>query len=207
MLMQNRVFLCMLTQLVAFLTSGLSILLLTAKLHWPFTVVTGFLGFVAILICVYHFYTVFKWEWVGQMERHHAISAVLCTLAFGFDLGTPSRTTWFTFAAFGTTLTAHMSFTLYKWVAANLHGNRPLYVAMVGAFFYSIVWAGCAASTIILGERSAGWARTNTYIVCALCGAEAVLLFGKGVWDAIKLVQKRRKKKPSTESNLDKEST
>jgi hypothetical protein len=192
MLMQNRVFLCMLIQFEAFSASGLSLILFTSRLHWPFTVVASFLGLVAFIVSAYHLYVFFEWRWAGHVKWYHAISAIFSISALAFDIVTPSRTTWFTLAAFGTTLAAHMIFTLYQHVAKDLstHENRPQFLAMACAFLIAMVWAGCAVSTIIMGASSTGWARINTYIVCGLCGAEAVLLIGVGIKDAVSLTRK-----------------
>jgi hypothetical protein len=188
-IMQNRAFLCMLVQFMAFFNSGLSLILLTAPLHWPFTIVATFLGLLAMIISAYHLHVFFEWRWLGHVQWYHFTSLTLCTSALGFDLATPSKTTWFTFTATGTTLATHMVFILY---AKSTAGNRPQFLAMLAAFFISIVWAGCAISTVVMSVGSTrGWARSSMYIVCSLSGAEAVLLVGIGIKNAIDWIRRR----------------
>lgn len=189
-LMQTRVFACMLVQFMAFFTSGLSLLLLTARLHWPFTVVAGFLGVLTIILSAYQLHTIFGWKWARHVEWYHPISGILCTSALAFDVVTPSKTTWFTYAAFGATLAAHMFFALFKHLVKPKIALPP---QAVGAFFLSLVWAGCAVTTLIMSAQSVGWARINTYIVCALSGAEAVLLAVTGFLHANELILERRR--------------
>jgi hypothetical protein len=193
-IMQNRVFLCMLVQFMAFFNSGISLILLTAKLHWPFTIVAIFLGLVSITISAYHLHVFFEWNWLKYVRRYHFISLVLGSSALAFDLVTPSKTTWFTFTTSGTTLAAHMVFMLHaKEVAdAGSEGKYPKILATSVQFFCSMLWAGCAISTAVISAGSiAGWARSNMYIVCSLSGAESVLLFSVGVMDAYKLIRDR----------------
>lgn len=196
-MMPYRVVFCMLVQFMASGVSGMSLILLAINFHWPFAIVAAFLFFAGTLVAAYHLVSLFGTQWFTKLKGQplHTISLVLCSTAFAFDLSTPSRSSWFTITTFGVTIIYHMIAVLYN---ASSHQDHPSILGICSVFVISGFWAACTVTTRILSRWFSGhWGQANMYVVCVLCGVEAAVLFGIGIYDSIQL-DKWRKSHPQS---------
>jgi hypothetical protein len=226
--MQGRVYLCMLFQFMAFFNSGVSLILLSAKLHWPFAIVFSALAILSSVVATYHLYEFFGLEWLKHVDRYHYTSVALCTVALALQLATPSLSTGFTVAAWGLSISTHIISLVYGTgddedtgkgaPKGKRHGKEdtkdgeeerkqepkasPSIYAVSAMFLDAVVWACCAvAAPFLRGWSFTGWTGISSYIVCIVSAAEAVLLFGIGIKGARQI---QDSKKGGSESDLEK---
>ncbi|KAJ2935014.1 hypothetical protein H1R20_g1987, partial [Candolleomyces eurysporus] len=183
--MEARIVFCMLIQFMASGLAGISLVLLSLSFDKAFTIVTAILFFAGIIISAYHLVALFGSQWFTKLRGQplHSISLVISTCAFGFDVSTPSPSSWFTITTFGFTVTYHMLAVLHN---RSSKGDRPRRLAIFGVALIAGCWVGCAIVTATLGHfREAHWHRDRVvmYLVISLASAEAAVLVAIGGFD------------------------
>ncbi|RXW19471.1 hypothetical protein EST38_g6397 [Candolleomyces aberdarensis] len=183
--MEARIVFCMLIQFMASGLAGISLVLLSLSFDKAFTIVTAILFFAGIIISAYHLVALFGSQWFTKLRGQplHSISLVISTCAFGFDVSTPSPSSWFTITTFGFTVTYHMLAVLHN---RSSKGDRPRRLAIFGVALIAGCWVGCAIVTATLGHfREAHWHRDRAvmYLVISLASVEAAVLVSIGGYD------------------------
>jgi hypothetical protein len=183
--MEARIVFCMLLQFMASGLAGMSLVMLCAEFDLAFTIVTAVLFFSGIVISAYHLISLFGLEWFKELKGQplHAISLVLSTVAFCFDVVSPSQSSWFTITTYGTTVTFHMMAVLH---AKSEHADRPRKVYAFVVLVIACMWAGCVAVTSVLRYqryegRSDLQEQVSRYVIASLAGVEALVLLVIGV--------------------------
>jgi MFS family permease len=183
--MEARIVFCMFLQFMASGLAGISLVMLCAEFDLAFTIVTAVLFFSGIAISAYHLISLFGSKWLSKVLKHplHAISLVLSTVAFCFDVVSPSQSSWFTISTYGSTVTFHMMAVLH---AKSPRGDRPRRFYAFIALVIACMWAGCIAVTLVLRfqryeGRSDLQEQVSRYVIASLAGVEALVLLIIGV--------------------------
>ncbi|RXW19359.1 hypothetical protein EST38_g6492 [Candolleomyces aberdarensis] len=196
--MKYRVVFCMILQFISGAVSGMSFILLTLNYDWSFAVVAGFLFFAGSVVAAYHLIALFGTQWLMRLwaQPLHILSLLLCSLAFSFDVSTPSRSSWFTITTFGVTIVYHTVAVLYNTSPYHQH---PSIAEICCVFVISMFWASCSVTTRILGRWFEGeWGLANMYVVCILSALEAAVLFAIGVINSVLLDRWIERNRPET---------
>ncbi|RXW12316.1 hypothetical protein EST38_g13537 [Candolleomyces aberdarensis] len=186
--MEARITLCMLIQFMASGVSGISLILLCLNLDKPFMIVTSILFFAGIVISTYHLVALFAGEYITALKKQplHVVSLLISTAAFGFDVSTPSPSSWFTITTYGFTMIYHMLAVLHNRTQREDTSPRRVYI--VAVLLITGCWAGCVAVTTTLRERHGQWENACRYVVLSLASAETAILLAIGIWDLFKRV-------------------
>ncbi|RXW20331.1 hypothetical protein EST38_g5513 [Candolleomyces aberdarensis] len=188
--MEARITLCMLIQFMASGVSGISLILLCLNLDKPFTIVTSIPFFAGIVISTYHLVVaLFGREYFTELRKQplHVVSLVISTAAFGFDVSTPSPSSWFTITTYGFTIIYHMLAVLHNRTQREDTSPRRVYI--VAVLLITGCWAGCAAVTATLREGRGRWENACGYVVLTLASVEAAILLAIGIWDLVERVK------------------
>ncbi|KAJ2935015.1 hypothetical protein H1R20_g1988, partial [Candolleomyces eurysporus] len=193
--MEARITLCMLIQFMASGVAGISLILLCLNLDKPFMIVTSILFFAGIVISTYHLVALFAEEWFSELTKQplHVVSLIISTAAFGFDVSTPSPSSWFTITTYGFTMIYHMLAVLHNRTQKEDTSPRRVYI--VGVLLIAGCWAGCAAVTATLSEPHGQWENACRYVVLTLASVEGAILLAIGFWDLAKRVESGRNPK------------
>ncbi|TEB31715.1 hypothetical protein FA13DRAFT_1732597 [Coprinellus micaceus] len=183
--MEARIVFCMFLQFMASGLAGISLVMLCAEFDLAFMIVAAVLFFAGIAISAFHLISLFGRKWLSKVLKQplHAVSLVLSTVAFCFEVGSPSPSSWFTIATFGTTVTFHMMAVLH---AKSPRGDRPRRLYAFVALVIACMWVGCVAATLAFSFPRRGWSghlqeKVSRYVIASLAGVEALVLLIVGV--------------------------
>jgi hypothetical protein len=135
---------------------------------------------------MYHLVALFAGEWFKELKKQplHVVSLIISTAAFGFDVSTPTPSSWFTITTYGFTMIYHMLAVLHN--RTHKENESPRRVFIVGVLLIAGCWGGCAAVTATLRERRGGWEGVCHFVVLTLVSVEGGILLAIGFWDSVK---------------------
>ncbi|KAJ3527889.1 hypothetical protein NMY22_g9611 [Coprinellus aureogranulatus] len=200
--MEARIVFCMLVQFIASGIAGISLILLCIEFDLAFTIVAAVLFFSGIIVSAYHLVSLFGSKWFTELKGQplNSISLVISTIAFAFDVLSPSYASWFTITIYGFTAVYHMLAVLQYYIKKNNprppsqvgepQGNTggPGKLATIAVFVISGLWGGCVALTLALRyTRPEGkvdiQGEVVKDVVAALATLEALVCFAIGVFN------------------------
>ncbi|TEB31686.1 hypothetical protein FA13DRAFT_1791444 [Coprinellus micaceus] len=195
--MEVRVVFCMLVMFVAFLLSGVSIILLSIKFDIPFTLILAILFFAAIVIAAFQFVARYGMKWIDALlgKPLHFFSVLASTAAFIVDITRPVPQSWYTISAYGFTILYHIVAVLYG-TSPTANVKRPRRTAAFCATILSLAWAGCIAVTIAWRVQYSRADRPLRYVLAGLAAVETLFLgaiASKNWYDIIKACRHRRR--------------
>ncbi|KAJ3548994.1 hypothetical protein NMY22_g1047 [Coprinellus aureogranulatus] len=203
--MEARIVFCMLVQFIASGVAGTSLILLCIGFDLAFTIVTAVLFFSGIVVSGYHLVSLFGSKWFTELKGQplHSVSLFISTIAFSFDVLSPSPASWFTITTYGFTAVYHMLAVLQYYIRNKSHAtdtpssqdrgpqanmSGPGRLATFAVFVISGLWGGCVALTLTLRyTRFEGkvdmQGEVVKYVIAALAGLEALVCFAIGVFN------------------------
>jgi hypothetical protein len=201
--MGTRVTFCMILQFMASSLTGVSLVMLCVEFDTAFTIVAAALFFSGTAISAGHLISLFGRKWLSKVMKQplHTISLVLATVAFCFDVVSPSQKSWFTITTFGTTVTFHMMAVLH---AKSPRGDRPRRLYAFVALVIACMWAGCVAVTLVLRfrryeGRSHLQEQVSRYVIASLAGVEVLVLLIIGVVYCVQVARYPKEPKDRSE--------